>query len=959
MTRLLLVFVSHLTIFFYIFAQPGRVDLTFNTFDNGERGSGFNGEVMCGVNVGDGGILVGGVFSGFSGTLVNRLVKLNANGQRDPAFGLTGSGFNNVVHAVIPYQGGTWLVGGAFGAYHTVVRRGIARLLPNGELDAGFVPTNTLATNTIIKAIAVQPDGKILIGGDLARTAGNNQRGIIRLESNGTLDVSFGLSTGVNLGADVNAILVQPDGKIVIGGDFNSYNGVTVGRICRLNADGSLDTEFNGGGTRFGTVGIVHALLPQTEGSFLVGGGFDAYNGIESKGIVKLQANGNLHNGFTSPYNGGPIVTCRTLALHPDSSRFFAGGLLGSTGLGKHVALLTASGSIDPGFTAPLLLATVNTVIAQSDGRVFIANGLSAGQVYTNGSIIARPYANMLLPGGAIDASYLQSAGAQSFASGTSGVSAIAVLPDDGVLIGSRGGFSNNEIFRFYNDVGRRTIARLTANGELDLGFNADSGANGSIHDIAVDPASGKAVVVGDFNRFQGQPMQSIVRLLPNGQLDNSFTATGTTLGSGTAIRVVRWLPDGRWLIAGQFKKFNGATAYYLARLTANGALDADFSNQVNVSFSADGVGLLNDIKVLSDGRYLVCGSIGSVSGTGGMARPWVKIFNPDGTPDADFNVSFSTNAGFLNAIESLSDGRVAIAGSFRFSNAPGTVRVAAVLQSNGSLDPNWAGTTRLTGTINRLLANTNGGLFLAGQNITYNDNGTNRTRRGVMLLNSSGAFVPADFTAEPLNEANAGIGKYYTTDADPFVEAMAFQHSGRLIIGGNFQRYGGVLRHSIARVLLGDPDPQGLMQVCAASSFSLEAPITGSSYQWQVNPGTGEWLNLTDNSVYSGVQLQSLQFTNTPTNLYNYQYRCFVDGQPTSIVATLRFQSIWTGAVNNNWSTGGNWSCGIVPDSNTDVILRYGANANVPANTSVRSIRLQQGSQFQTANGVQFQVNQ
>lgn len=942
-----------------LWAQPGRLDLSFNTFDNGQRGEGFNGEVRCAYGLPDGSVMAGGSFSGFSGSAVNRLIMLRPDGQRDPDFSLAGSGFNNSVNVVAPYTGGKWIVGGTFSSYNSsVTRRGIAMLNANGPLDAGFVPPATLGNNTIIKAIAVQPDGKILIGGDLVRTGGATRLGIIRLESNGSLDASFGSGNGVNIGADVNSILLQPDGKIIIGGDFNTYDGNTVGRICRLNDNGSLDASFNGGGNRFSNVGVVHSFLGQSGGTIIVGGAFDTYNGVESKGLVKLLSNGDMDNSFLSPYNGGPSASCLALAPHQDGTRFYAGGLLGTSAAGRHVALLTASGTIDPSFTAPLLLSNVTTIVPLSGGRIFISNGIQAASTYTNNTLTARRYSNRLMPDGKVDASYMQSGGAQSFSTSLAGITAIAVLPDDGIIIGSGGGFSNSTFFRYFNDSGRRTIARLKPNGELDAAFNADSGSNGVIHDIAVDPGSGRAIVVGDFTRFQGQSRQSIAMLLPIGKVDNSFLASGPAISGGTSIRIVRRLSDGKWLVAGQFKQFNGIAAYYLARLSENGELDEDFSNQVNTFFASDGVGLLYDVKVLPDGRFLACGSIGSLSGTGGSARPFVRLFNTNGTVDASFEPQFSANTGSINAVEWLGDGRVAIAGSFRFAQSPGSIRVAAVLLPNGTPDSDWAGTTRISGTINRLSLSPNGGLLLGGQNISYNDNGTNRIRRGLMMVNSFGAFVPSDFTADPLSEANAGIGKYYSTDADPFVEAIAFTQEGKLLIGGNFNRYGGMLKHAIARILLGPPDPEGLLKVCPGSNFTLPAPLTGTFYQWQAKPETGEWANIVDNAVYNGTQTAVLQFTNAPSNFYGYQFRCLVDGVPSSIVATLRFEVVWSGALNNDWSNTANWNCGKLPDTQTDVVLRYGAQVLVPSNTSVRSLRLQNGTSISMGNNVEFRVN-
>src|SRR5205814_6841029 len=107
-------------------------------------------------------------------------------------------------------------------------------------------------------------------------TAANDP--IMRLNADGTRDATFNASgTGAN--GNVYAVAVQPDGKIVIGGDFTSYNpgAATTQRIMRLNADGTPDASFNAGGA--GADGTVRAVAMQPDGSIVIGGDFTSYNG--------------------------------------------------------------------------------------------------------------------------------------------------------------------------------------------------------------------------------------------------------------------------------------------------------------------------------------------------------------------------------------------------------------------------------------------------------------------------------------------------------------------------------------------------------------------------------------------------------------------------------------------------------------------------------------------------------
>ena len=133
-------------------------------------------------------------------------------------------------------------------------------------------------------------------------------------------------------------------------------------------------------------------------------------------------------------------------------------------------------------------------------------------------------------------------------------------------------------------------------------------------------------------------------------------------------------------------------------------------------------------------------------------------------------------------------------------------------------------------------------------------------------------------------------------------------------------------------------------VSICAGGNQVISSDITGSTYQWQVNIGSG-FANIADNSNYSGSNTINLQLNNIPSSWYGYQYRCMVDGN-TSYVVYLRFVNTWTGAVNSSWEDPANWSCGVVPDPNTDVIINSGA-VGLNSNTSCRSLTINPGVLF------------
>ena len=131
--------------------------------------------------------------------------------------------------------------------------------------------------------------------------------------------------------------------------------------------------------------------------------------------------------------------------------------------------------------------------------------------------------------------------------------------------------------------------------------------------------------------------------------------------------------------------------------------------------------------------------------------------------------------------------------------------------------------------------------------------------------------------------------------------------------------------------------------QLCPpAAGTSLTTNLTGTTYQWQVNTGSG-FANVTNNSNYNGANTATLQIINAPSSWNSYQYRCVVDGI-NGTVFTLGFTSYWTGAVSNAWENAANWSCNAVPDANTDVIINTGA-VLVKSAANCRSIRVNPGS--------------
>ncbi|MCW3091168.1 MAG: acid phosphatase [Ferruginibacter sp.] len=132
---------------------------------------------------------------------------------------------------------------------------------------------------------------------------------------------------------------------------------------------------------------------------------------------------------------------------------------------------------------------------------------------------------------------------------------------------------------------------------------------------------------------------------------------------------------------------------------------------------------------------------------------------------------------------------------------------------------------------------------------------------------------------------------------------------------------------------------------VCNGASTTLMANLSGISYQWQVNEGNG-FISVLDNSNYSSANKQALQLSNLPPAWNGYVYRCIVDGVYSN-PQTIRLVNYWTGAVSSLWENPSNWSCGSLPDVNTDVIIHTNGSVILNSTVSVRSFTLSAGATF------------
>lgn len=143
--------------------------------------------------------------------------------------------------------------------------------------------------------------------------------------------------------------------------------------------------------------------------------------------------------------------------------------------------------------------------------------------------------------------------------------------------------------------------------------------------------------------------------------------------------------------------------------------------------------------------------------------------------------------------------------------------------------------------------------------------------------------------------------------------------------------------------------------KMCPGGNLSITSNLTGTSYQWQVSTDSITFNGLSNNINYSGVTSANLQLNNIPSSWYGYQYRCIIDGM-YSAKTSISFSNTWTGSISSQWENPNNWSCGTVPDSNTDVILNNGTVVLNSAST-VRSLKIKLQANLMLTSGASIIV--
>lgn len=508
-----------------------------------------------------------------------------------------------------------------------------------------FISTETILSQTLntdfspkfeilgtVYAIKKQDDGKILIAGLFNFVNGIRKNGVARLNPDGTTDESFDVGEGPN--NIVRDISIQDDGKILLVGQFTTFNGIEATRIVRLNSDGSIDSSFDGG-TGFNS--SVFRIHPLSNGKMYSAGRFSSYNDTPVSFIVRLNSNGTIDDTFqiTTGATGG----VNDMDIQSDGKIILVGVINNFQGINSKITRLDANGILDTSFNP------------------------SAGTNYQN-----YLYKITILPDD------------RMVVLGLSSPSTFLLLSPDGeetyypwemsFLTESIDSDNNGNVY-----IGTNRITHFNANTleivELTQSYNERN------YLFALEITDdGKIWVGGVIGNFDELDQGSIINVNPDGEIDPDTQAETTRNGNVYSTYV---LPNGKILVGGYFVKVNGEPHINLVQLNSDGSIDDSFvmTEPLYPGEFIYKVIVRKDGKILAGGSYLL-----DPNGN----TPGLKLFNEDGSQDTDFN--FEGGYGTIHKIVELPDNRIFI----NYFNLLGVVggpagKDYAILFENGETD--------------------------------------------------------------------------------------------------------------------------------------------------------------------------------------------------------------------------------------------------------------------------------
>jgi uncharacterized delta-60 repeat protein len=683
----------------------------------------------------------------------------------------------------------------AFKAEYSVRRVYDADIIEGGNYDNTF--TTTGAAQRIgaeISTVDIDSSGNIIAAGTFADYSTDNTARAVAFDSqyNVYQDFCKNAVNGIKFNGDINVIVEQPDGKLLIGGNFTNYAGITgLSYLIRLNLDYSLDTSFNSNAVVSGTTprlnGQVLTIKLSSDGSIYIGGTFTNYTATGRNYLAKIDSSGNLDLAFMNAavVNG---TTARLTALVrridelSDGSVVFGGDFINYTATGRnYLAKVSSLGVVDNTF---MTTAVVNGTTARISALVRV----------------------------------------------------VKVLTDNSIIFG--GNFIN------YTATGRNYLAKIDSAGTLDLAFMNAAVVSGTTARISAavhsvnQLADGSIFFGGDFINYTATGRNCLAKIDILGAIDNIFmnaaVVNGTTARISAAVLDIKQDSSGAIYLAGNFINYSATTdRNRLIKLNTLGTIDTTFQSNI-----VDGNRFAAQINHILFGQFASNANILFAVGaaTYNSRRQYIAKLLPDGRIDHSFAL---TGAGFNGSITKIeigaASGKIYAGGLFTAYNAIPRTRVAR-LNSAGTLDTSFALTgTGLNGDVNTIVvAPDEANVLVCGAFTTYNGltanriirlnsagaqdtsfvygTGLNGVARAAVRLSTGGYIVGGDFTTYNTSTLrnrliklnfNGSVDTTFTvgTGFDNSVYAMHLCDDGKLFVGGTFTTFNGTSSNRLVKL--------------------------------------------------------------------------------------------------------------------------------------------------------------
>ena len=715
----------------------GTKDTTFNP------GTGFGSLTFAVAVQSDNKAIVGGQYTTYSGSSVNRIVRLNTDGTIDNTFNI-GTGANGIPSAITVDNLGKVIAIGGFTTYSGSSNNGMVRINPDGTKDntliigTGFDPVGA----SVPSFLKLDNTGGIYVGSNFTTYSGSTVNNIVKLQPSGAIDTTFSAAQTTSQGAagfdsSVTAGIISGS-RVYLGGAFTSFKPKN--RILRLNADGTIDTSFQ---LFSGFENTVQSIAVQSDGKIIVGGNFGTYSGSSNSRIVRLNSNGtkdttyNIGIGFDNPvYN---------LKNDPSTNNTYVAGtfITYSGSNAERLTRLLPSGTRDTSFITSTGLSNFQNsqsyLDLDSNGMVLVGSSFNSYSGSTVNSFIR------ILNNGNIDPNLNYFTTYYNGRSvGFEGTAIFAGTLDNSGNIYLGGAFS------YYKSLSTNCIASLTLSGSLNTNFNMGAGANNVIYSM-VTQSDGGSCVVGTFTSYNNIARSYVAFLNDNGTLNPSVNI-GT--GFNNAVYSVAAQSDGKIIAVGAFTTYSGSTSNYIVRINTNGTRDTTFNVGTGLGFTA------YSLAIQSDGKIIAGGQFGTYSGSNSSGL--VRI-NTDGTIDSTFNVGTGTSLNIVYGIGIQSDSKIIAAGNFTSYSGSSINRIMR-LNTNGTIDTTYNVGTGLNGLVSTLKLQPDGKAIAIGQ---FNLYSASISSPNIIRINTNGTRDATFNIGTGMNGATAIQGQCIEVDSN------------------------------------------------------------------------------------------------------------------------------------------------------------------------------------------------